>query len=196
MPNRTDSFTRSDNAATMGTPSDGGSDWLYPAPAKTWGIAANRARYTGAGESQAIALLESALADCDVQATLSAVSTDDGFAVRATDDDNYYVVVINTDAISLFKKEAGSFASAATAYSGAISNGDVIRIHCEGTAITVYQNAVLRVTSSPQSFNLTATKHGLRSNDSALAARWDDFSITALGGTPATYSPAALMMGL
>lgn len=179
MANRADNFNRSDVNSPMGTPSDGGSDWTYPGTT-LWGISSNQAFNFGQ-ESQSIAVLEASSATVEVQATLSTISADGGLCARVVDNSNY-IVVAATAGVSyrLFKQVAGSFTQLGSTYATSPANGDVIKLVCNGSNIEVFVGGVSRITAI-EGAHSTATKHGLRCNGDQNT-RYDDFSITDLGG--------------
>jgi hypothetical protein len=179
MPNRVDAFNRADGS--IGTPSDGGSAWEILSG--TWTVSGNQARETSGG-NQMHAVLESGLADCDVEGTISAQGSaaDDGLCWRASNDSNLFIIGGSTGQV--YKREAGGFAAQGSAF-GAISASTVVRISLAANVHTIYYNGTLKgsVTSA---FNNGATKHGLRAFSSGGVARWDNFSITAPGGVVTT----------
>lgn len=192
MADRTDNFNRADTAAgTFGTPSDAGSDWIHPT--NDWGISSNKG-YNPGGAGGVATVLESSIADCDIQFTLSTVGGRTGLVARFTDDSNYILFDLNVGSteVNIFKKVAGSFTLIAGPTSSiTFANGDVWKFTVNGSALTGYQNGVSKISGS-DSFNSTATQHGIRS--SSTTDRYDDFSITALGGG-AAGQPAAKRMG-
>lgn len=187
MPSRSDTFDRSNNASSLGTPSDGGSAWVT---SDTWGIVGNAA-YNAGANSQSTAVLESSLSDVTIQVTMATVSGVGAGAISArwTDASNYLLVHIapSSNVVALFKNVAGSFTLLGS-ISVVVSDGDVFSLICNGSTLTVKQNGITRITAT-DSFNLTATKHGLRS-DSNSAGRFNDFSIVSLvvGFTAGTAS--------
>lgn len=180
MSNRMDNFNRADNTSTMGTPSDGGSDWV--ADQGTWGITGN-AGYTvaGAGDNQCIATLESSLADVSVECKITFVSTTDcGIVGRVADSTNYILVAFRDtgNTIELYTRIAGTFTSLG-AYTGSVATGDVIKLTMNGASLEVFQNGISRLTAS-NGAGSSNTKHGLRqsSDFGSGNTRFDDFSIT------------------
>lgn len=138
---------------------------------------------TGAGTPQATAVLESSLADVDVQATFVSSISDSGLCARATDDSNYILAAVSATTLRAFKRDAGSFTQLGSTYTGTISSGDVIKLRVSGDNIIISQNGTDRVTTT-SAFNNTATKHGLRSNDTDTTV-FDDFTITSLAAAGA-----------
>lgn len=184
MTNRTDNFNRADTTSAIGTPSDGGSAWTQQSG--TWGISTNQGYESGAG-SQTSAVLESSVANVDVQATINVAAADCGLIARAADDNNYLLLITSTvvGGFTIYKRVAGSFTNIASA-SFTVSNGDVCKFEVDSSNLLQgFQNGVSKV-SVTDSAGSTNTKHGIRSNN-VSTARFDDFSITALGAAAVTY---------
>lgn len=187
MPNRSDNFNRANNALTMGTPSDSGSPWIatYPDATCTWGIASNQAYYTGASGTS-ITLLESFLSDANISVKVASpfvAGTNRGIAFRATDVNNHFRFTVNATAMGVSRYTAGSFVSIGS-FTGAQASGDIYRILCSGTSISIYQNEVLRIGPLINSNYVNVTKHGLVVSETSHVNRWDDFSITSIGEIP------------
>lgn len=185
MGNRTDDFNRADTTNNIGTPSDGGSAWSQLSG--TWGISSNQA-YTSVSTSQAVCVLESSLADVDVQYTVNTYQQNNsGLIARSTDNSNYLLCSVGsggtgTDPYSLiiYKRVSGSFTSLG---SNTYTHGtDTVKFSVNGSSLIGYINGVSKVSVS-DSFNSTATKHGMRNDtDVSSVARFDTFSITGIGG--------------
>lgn len=192
MTNRSDDFNRGDTTNGIGTPSDGGSAWSQVSG--TWGIASNTGYESGLTPSQAICVLESSVADVDVQVTIATQAISSGVIARETDNSNYLLLAIGNSSndFTLFRKQAGSFVQIATAVQ-AISSGDVIKFNLNGTAIAGFYNGVSKVTGT-SSFNQTATKHGIRVDTATgIVVRFDTFSITGLGGSVGFFAKLSLL---
>ena len=181
---QTDAFGRADSTTTLGT-TDTGQAWSVLSG--TWGISSNAAYEPGAVPvTQHAAVIDSGLSDCVVQVTvpvLSGLSGNAGVIFRATDDSNYWRFVIGgaTDNNWYFqKKVAGSFSLVGTGAGRA--TGDVLKVVLGGNTITVFKNGTQMATTT-DSFNSTATKHGLANSSSSsggTVARFDDFSVRAV----------------
>jgi hypothetical protein len=187
MTNRTDNFNRADTSSDIGTPSDAGSAWVQANG--TWGIGSNQA--LEAGNSHAIAVLESSISDVDVQATISATHTEGGLIARYSTTASYILLAtIPSTGLVLYRRDGAGFNSIGT-WSGTLSTNDVIKLRCNGTSISAYQNGVERIAPVTESHNSTETEHGIRISGSPNW-RWDDFSITALStGTEALTGSAS-----
>lgn len=178
MTNRTDNFNRADSATALGTPSDAGSNWV--AQSGTWGIASNRGYLATASGGQENAVLESSVADVDIQVTAPVVGVDGGVIARAADNSNYIVGTFGSGgSMRLFKNVADSFTQLGATFNGTVSNGDVFKLSADSSdALTFYQNGNSRV-SATDGAGSTNTKHGIRSHGDA--STFDDFSITEIG---------------
>jgi hypothetical protein len=162
----TDDFNRTDSASTMGN-LDTGQTWVPNSG--TWGIASNKAYEAGAAPSQTTTVFESGVSDCSVEVTFSTFD-DSGLCFRSSDDSNNII----TNATNVFKRVAGGFTSLAVM--STFGTGDVMKITGSGSGITVDLNGS-GVAGFSESFNNTATKHGLRQN-ATTNGRFDDFSVT------------------
>ncbi len=171
---RSDNFNRGDTTNAIGTPSDGGSAWSQLSG--TWGISSNQG-YNSSGGSQEICVLESSQSNVSVEAVCSPNAGSMGLVIRCTDNTNYFVLIVTGSGIELWMNDDGF--TQLDAFVGTVNNGDTIRVDAtSGNVITGYQNDVQRVTAT-NSFNSTATLHGMRCH-STTAPRFDDFSITTL----------------
>jgi hypothetical protein len=183
--NRSDNFNRADSATALGTPSDGGSDWV--AGSGTWGISSNQAYCVSAGGGIVRAYLEASVANVDVSVTFAVVQANvTGLLFRYADEANNWVVYNDGSAWRLLLRTGGSDHTDPNNYAVAAANGDVVRVVASGSgagAIQVYINGTLRITSSQfETFGATATKHGLWCNFST-GSRWDNFTLTDLAAT-------------
>lgn len=174
--NRADDFNRSDNASSLGGPSDGGSAWS--ALAGTWGIQTNRA-YSSSGGSQEAAVLESGESDGEVEALAPVSPNNWRLVFRATDASNYWMAVATTASVFLYRKEAAAD-NLVDAWSATWSASTPYRVVLSGTSIEVYHGAAL-LGSATSSFNQSATLHGVGTHGGSLD-RFDDFSFTGSGG--------------
>lgn len=162
-----DTFNRADSTTSLGT-ADTGQAWT-PLATTVWGIIGNTAYETG-NAAQALAVVETGVSDCTVSVTMP-VMGDTGLCFRASDNDNNFV----TNPTALYREQSDTGYTLLGSYPQ-INAGDRLAVVLSGSTITVKVNgaAVLTVTDT---FNQTATKHGLRSHNST-AARFDDFEVT------------------
>jgi hypothetical protein len=175
----TDSFNRADNATTLGN-ADTGQAWQIVAgtgSTTTWGIISNQA-YNIAGQDS-FAIQDAAVSDCTIQVKVSDTSTKQysRLIFRFVDKDNHFMLQNNTTNYQLYKKAAGTFTALKTiAVTPAI--GDIMKVVLSGSTITPYINGVAQAAAT-ETFNQTATKHGIGVTNSTTNAKFDDFSITA-----------------
>lgn len=167
---RSDNFNRANGA--VGTPSDGGSAWIVTGNLV---VSSNKLAQGAGGDNRGV--LEASDADVDVTVTITSSSFDGGGGViirRDAADATDYVLVSIGSASQIVIYTAPAFDFVAQNNALTLVSGDVIRVNTNGAAITVYQNGVLRI-STTSSYNQTDTKHGLRISSSADT--FDDFSI-------------------
>jgi hypothetical protein len=160
-----DTFTRADSATSLGTADTGGA---WTALSGTWGISSNQA-YKPAGTT-GIAYIDSGKADCKIQVDHSTVSgVNGGLAFRIVDASNYWLASGN----QLWKVQSGSFIAQGGTYLS-FTNGQTMQVVLNGSLITVLKNGVA-VATAVDSFQSTATKHGLRTDNTT--ARFDNFLV-------------------
>lgn len=168
-----DDFNRADNATTLGT-APTGQTWEVLTPGAIFGITGGKAYRTSAGTTnQAIAVINSGVADGDIEVTLD-TGADSGVCWRATDDSNYFFVASQNGVI--YRRQAGGFNEVA-AFVGS-AGGGTYRIEMRGNTFTIFKDGAQRATFT-DSFQNTATKHGLRVHDTT-SALFDNFTVTAI----------------
>jgi hypothetical protein len=186
MTDRTDNFNRSNGA--IGTPSDAGSDWVE-LTGTAWEVNGNAARNDAAVLSNGICYLESSVTAVTVQATFTVLpntpNAEPGLSIRVVDASNcwFFKIRQGTTTVELRKRVA---ASNTTVGSTTVTHtaGDVYAVDVNSSdQWDVKQNAASIITATDSAVN-TGTKHGLwmHLGSGADGVRWDDFSITAIGG--------------
>lgn len=191
-----DSFDRADSTSTLGT-ADSGQTWT--AYSGTWGISSNQA-YLVSTTAQAFAGVNAGISDVDMSCNVTLSATlaraDCGLVVRAIDNNNYILVVLNRlggtglgNSIQLFKRDAGSFVLLDSIGSEGHVNGATyaVRVILNGDSIDIYRDGSLRLSHTFSAANQTkygtATIHGIRVNAGVGAddggSRFDDFEVTA-----------------
>ena len=116
------------------------------------------------------------------------MSTAAAIVARATDDNNYLMIYSTGSVLVLYKRVAGAFTEL-TRYTGTISSGDVLKFVVDSNnLLTGYINNVSRV-SATDSFNSTATKHGLQFSSDAIS-RFTAFTI--VGAANAVDMPSSI----
>jgi len=172
----TDSFNRINSALTLGT-TDTGHTWQYLSTG-VWGIAANQAyNPTNSVTNKDAAVVQSLVSDCSVQVTFATHVSSMRVGFRYTDLNNGFIVNDEGSQYVLYRLQSGSYTSIGSTTLITPTNGDVIKVTLSGSSITVYVNGVSKITAT-DTFNQTATLHGIASNDNTAVARWDTFSIT------------------
>jgi len=181
--NVTDDFNRADSTTSLGTSTSG---HAWTALTGTWGISSNKAYVENSSGSQTIAYVEAADADVIIEVTvhnntLSNSINRMGIAFRITDASNYlFAYFVGTNALRIFKVVAGSGTQIGTA-TVTFANNSVLKVVIAGYQLEAYQNGVLKVGPITETFNQTATKHGLvweNGGRPITECRWEDFSIT------------------
>ncbi len=157
-----DSFNRADNPSSMGD-TDTGQTWVPNLG--TWGIVGNEAYCIGVGQYTTV--IETGVSDCTVSVVTNALGSP-GPCWRSTNDSNYWIGAGGT----IYKRVAGAFTVMGTIPFVA---GDTISVTVSGPTHVVKVNGVPQLTIPSDSFNETATKHGLRSQ--AGTSRFDTFSV-------------------
>jgi hypothetical protein len=169
----TDDFNRADST-------DLGANWSVPTGLGALQIVSNRVR----GQSTSVLngeLYAGTFAnDQYAQVVLKTVSADAfngcGPAVRMTAGGDGYVVLANAGAgLRLLEWAGGAYAGSLGSYGGASAAvNDVIRIEAEGTAIRVYQNGNLRISTTDAT--IASGSPGAVCEESTLAeAEFDDW---------------------
>lgn len=173
-----DTFTRADSAASLGT-SDSGHAWT--AHRGTWGIQTNRGYLATSSGSNDCASVNASVANATVSCVVVAIgaggSSDWRLVANVTDADNYFVLVAGVGSnYTLYRVQAGGFTSIGTVAVVPAAN-DIASIQRQGSTITARVNG----TSSgaiTDTFNQSATRFGLASGGSVSAARYDSFLVT------------------
>lgn len=171
-----DTFTRADNNASLGNTSVGGVPWTVISG--QWGIASNRAKETSGTANRGIAVVDSGKADCTISATVAAVGDfnfQGALVFRLTDVNNYYFVNSSSE---IYRCQGGAFTSVTGGgYPAGMAwvAGDTMTITLSGSRIVVRLNGKVTVNTT-QTFNQTATKHGLL-NAQANSVQFSAFSV-------------------
>lgn len=176
----TDTFTRVDNASSLGT-TETGETWATVGA--TWGISSNQA-YVSSWSSRAAATVDVGSTSMRVAARIyeSGLAAYP-FIVAGYDDigNTYQLVNSQASQLQLTRRISGSNAAL---YAGPIANGDLIElslIQSGGTEITVRRNGVTVHTTTDTTVGRPAgTRAGLGLPTNTTACRWDDFEAEAL----------------
>lgn len=165
-----DGFNRADNT-TLGN-AETGQAW-----SGDFGISGNKAY--GKLSTDALAIIDSGMSNCDISVTLSTYisASYSGLIARFTDANNYLRCELNSGTVYINLREGGTSSLLAYSSGKTFNDGDIIKMRINNTAISVYHNGTL-IVSTTSSFNQTATKHGIRTYQNL--ARFDDFKVEAL----------------
>ena len=169
-----DTFTRADSALTLGNAETG---QAWSALGGTWGISSNQAYAVNDG-NDFYAVAESGLPDPIVEVTYAVVADTQRLVFRASDVNNLWIISNQSGAWKLLKRVTGAYTQVSTDYTAASANGDIVRVILRGATISVYINGTLRIGPVADSFNPTATHHGIgHAVMGGTAARWDNFRV-------------------
>lgn len=176
-----DDFTRADDASSLGRATSG-QTWIPLGG--TWGINSNKG-YLSNVTGLKPAYIDRGLADTTIQVTLTKTDATNtlnrmGIAFRITDANNFlFAYFLTLSQMRLGKIVAGVGSTIVTVTGLTETSGDALKVVTSGNSIQVYQNTTL-LTTQTDSFNNTATKHGLYfevGGSNFAVCRWDDFSI-------------------
>jgi hypothetical protein len=111
--------------------------------------------------------------NCTAQVTLAtrAGSLETGMAVRLTDISNFWRLTSHG-----IRKVVNGAAQTQTVYAADFASGDVMLASMYGSTILVTKNGAFSASVS-DSFNSSATAHGIRSFNDNSISRWDNYSI-------------------
>lgn len=168
-----DGFNRADNALTLGN-ADTGQAWNILDG--FWGIINGNAYMNNVTQSKGFVDSGAANFEMTVELIVNNVNTR-VIVFRLTDTNNFWFLGIDaSNNYTITKQVSGSNTLMGTGNQA--TDGDKIKINCLNQIINVYINNVLSFTIS-DSFNTTATKHGLASSG-LTTLRWDNFKVVSL----------------
>lgn len=171
----TDTFTRADSATTLANAETG---QAWSALTGTWGISSNQAYLAVNAGVDDYAVVDAGISDGTVTVTFGAPANNQYLAFRATDANNVFVASSTTSTtLNLYRRSTGTYNQIGTA-SHTWATGDVVSVWFVGAAITVSVNGVALITAT-DSFQQTATKHGIGAGSSGTSWRWDNFKVTS-----------------
>lgn len=176
--NITDDFNRSDeDPLTNATTSESWTTQLA-----SIGVQTNKAHTYALTGGNALSTIDSGIADATVQVTMTAVaanSTTGGMVFRYVDNSNYwrYIDLGSADgSVRVTKRVAGVNTDVWDSGPTAAVVPFILKVVLDGDDIEVFLDGVSQTTIT-DSFNNTATKHGLFS--SGGTPKMDDFSIVS-----------------
>ena len=185
-----DTFTRADNAATMGNAETGGA-WVPNTG--VFGIQTNRA-YTAAATVRANATIDTLVSDIIAHVTVPVLpgANGAGLIFRYSAAGEFWAAAIVNAQLFLIRRTGGASTNQLGPFAAAA--GDVIGVKAVGSTIQLYQNGVLKGTVVDAT-NVGNTKHGLYL-DNTNVARLDDFDMmTYLELTDREVSPRKVLAG-
>lgn len=167
-----DGFTRSDSITTLGN-AETGQTWSVDGGA-VWGILSNQCyKYSGSSSN---AVINAGVSNAKVTVTFSTATGYSSLIFRYTDASNFLRVNASGGTYALSKYVAGAWTVLGTSSVPPV-NGDIISVQCNGTSIVGTINGVQQWSIS-ESFNSTATSHGVRALDNA--SKFDNFKVESI----------------
>jgi hypothetical protein len=175
-----DTFDRTDSATDLGDTDGAGS--LDPATwvqyNGVWGIASNQA-YKVNSTVVSRAGFDFGVADVDLRIELANLSNNEiGLLFRYSDSNNFLYADCTTGPggdVRLRKRESGSFLEVTTAVNvPSATDGSVLRLRADGSDLRVFLDGV-QVMQATETFNASATIHGLFVNTNTPSSRLDNW---------------------
>jgi hypothetical protein len=171
-----DTYTRGDNAASLGATETG---QLYSLPnGGTFGISGNQA-YNPSAQADKMAVVQSGAADCTVGITIAVLGAASGAGIyfRVVDANNWWRFVFDGSNYTLRKVVAGAGADT-DVVGGTLAGSDMLYAVLQGSTITVKKNTTTIFTRVDAALN-TATMHGFGTGGVGSAAtRFDNLTIS------------------
>ncbi|GEM_PF-2675138 len=177
-----DTFTRADDATTLGSAETG---QVWAVNSGTWGISSNKGQLvTGQAARYDFAYINSGKTDFVADLTLSTVEDEEGICVAYVDDTHCMWTAYSGANLWLARKSGGAASGVASA-AVTKANGDVLRVIKVGTSIKIYVNGVLKISYTlTEAENIafgSATKQGIYALN-ATTGRFDNWLLQ--GGLP------------
>lgn len=169
----TDTFNRADDAGSLGT-ADSGQTWLT-ITGNAFGISSNQAYNTDVVNTLSIAAIDAGASNVRISCTVTRTTQVAGVAFRITDASNYWTVNLSGSNTTLVKTVAGATTTVAT-YASAFSGASDVVVTAIDSNIAVSVNGVA-VLSGSDSFNQTATRHGIWRQQTLNNSRHDNLVI-------------------
>lgn len=178
----TDSFNRSPGSNILGsTDGVGTRDPLaWTLQLGNWNISGNKASCPGPAVGVHLATAGDLLTpNVELSIDLNTGGITHGLLFRYVDNSNYLFAGLNTStsSIDIYKRVAGTNTQLATTAVSVVSF--TLGIICTGSSLAAYRNGI-SVATATESFNATATKHGLYGDDQSIinpsAFSWDNWS--------------------
>lgn len=165
----------------------------------TWGINANRAYKVSTGT--AFVVWNSGQSDVQISVDkyygAGTGYKDGGIVFRATNASNFFIFRWNSDnkTLRLYRFQNGSATLLVNnAFDLTVGAWHSLKVAANGTTIECYVDGILRI-SVTDSFNQTATKHGLRQFESTGEEYYDNFLVESLttGTTPTVHEGESVL---
>lgn len=167
-----DTFTRADDATTLGTSTSGATYTAVAGPTNVLGISGNKCYNVTTGNCRST--IDVGQADYIVSAKIDTKSAEEWLMVRYVDATNYLRVGVSSSVGQLkFHRLTGGSVIVDTLLGVTPANGDELTVRCVGGQITIWLNDVL-VTTVTETQGLTATLVGLQMSGT-LGGRLDNF---------------------
>lgn len=169
-----DPFTRTNNASSVGSAPTGGT---YVTAAGTAGILSNQAYFSAGVGAYAGVCINTGLADCTVEITISAMGSFQGLWLRSNGTIGTGFFCQND---SMWMPDGATLVGN---FSASFSAGDRMRAVLAGTSIAIFRQVLAAgawslVFATTNSSFVSNTYHGWNIYGSSTAARFDDFLVT------------------
>jgi len=178
-----DSFYRDNSITSLGNAETNDTAYtLISTVTPVWGITNNSAYLVSTSATgRSIAYQETLESDCVVEANLKNIGTATGLAFRITDINNFVFCAISPTYLALVKRVGGVYTlikdlSPTSVFGNSFSNDCKLTVLMKGNKYEVYVDNFLMF-KVVDSFNTTATKHGLYTEGQSMSTTWDNFCV-------------------
>lgn len=176
-------FTGADSTLTPGTADTGQAPLLVQiGTGAVWGRIGNQAYLATAGTDYSFLHFDTTAANGTLRCLMYTHDQSTGLCFRITDASNLFMVEQTSVAASpgdftLYRRQAGAWNTIGTASGIVRASGDPMSVVLNGASIAVQINGVSIITVS-DSFNSTATKHGMAHKGPTSSTRYDNLTFT------------------
>lgn len=168
-----DTFNRADNPASLGV-ADSGQTWN--ALRGTWSTLANTGRCAVANAGDNLAVIDSTKSDVTISVAFSTYADGNGIAFRCSGSADYLFADADAGRTTYVYKVVGGAFTFLGNSAALVSNPGSLQVITSGTSIIVKADGV-QILSLTESFNQTATQHGLWTNGSVTASRFENLTV-------------------
>lgn len=169
-----DTFTRADDATTLGTATSGATYTAVAGPTNVLGISGNKCYNVTTGNCRST--IDVGQTDYIAGVRIDTKSAEIWLMVRYVDSSNYIRIGVDSAVAQLkYQRITAGSAVVNTALGVTPANGDDLTVRCVGGQITIWLNDVL-VTTVTETQGLTATLCGLQMSGT-LGGRLDNFIV-------------------